>query len=455
MPCGQRNCGAFGSDTNRVAIDPGTSSRARSQAPHSVGGSRGRPSLLAGLADELDVLNPDKLYELGLRLEKSLGPRQLLTYFEQVDGLARRLARDAASGVITYGTEAAQSVGKLAETAMKAAEAFLQGLQEGWKEVLSKEDYARLSDKLGKANLITAIFPGIFAAGAVVGILEDVVELIKSLYFLVTNLPEIAGLIKELIQEIFQNPEIAGVFGKEIGKQLASDVKGLSNHGLVRFIFELGRLVGPTLFWTVLSVYFGVGLGRLTLTGAKKLVDLLKKYPRVAKVLEKLQKVVRGTGKTRLHGKPDATEPLALAREIIQQERFAKRADIEDVFYPEAAKELFQVPKGKKWADLVAKKQDGSWALGEGKGTDLGKAVQQLEDTSKWIRDKGGKVSELEVTAPPPKLAHGIRGWGGTHRADTQGFLEHFDVTQNGGDGAWVKVKVHGLPVKVNVHPRD
>jgi hypothetical protein len=462
-----RKRGSVGCDSNQPRVDPGTKNRNESASLGSVCAVRASDPSAGAIRDPIDFRDPEAIYTAARAHDSTAPPDPFVRDFERLEVLGRRQPRDPLSGLelprhphlgspmvpFPYLTAIAHGVEGLAAQAMKASEAFLEGVLEGVKDNVTPRVYATLQRKLLYSAPIQAAFPYVFAAGAAVGVLEDAYEAIKGLVELLANLEEMAKQMAALAKEVLQNPEAARSLGREVGKQFAADVTKLSERNLIRFLFELGRLVGPFLFYTLLSLAFGIGVAGLTLRGAKELVKVLRRYPKAAKILDRLEGLIRKPkgAKTRIHGKPDAKDPAAYAREQFQAQRFV-RPDVDDVFFPNESKKLFGVPETEKWPDVLARKSDGSYALGEGKGTELRKAIKQFESAGKWVAKDGGRITEQEVTVQRLVRAGDNRDLSPGHgyRVDANGFLEEFD-TRAGLDGSWVPARPNGVPIKVNV----
>src|SRR5262245_53853370 len=146
--------------------------------------------------------------------------------------------------------------------------------------------------------------------------------------------------------------------------------------------------------------------------------------------------------KAAVRGKPDATDPQHAAREQHSADTYAKDPHVKEVFLGAEAKKKFGSPAAEKFPDVVAEKKDGSFALGEGKGTDMNKAVKQFEAAGKRI---GRPISEQHVVVERITIQQGERSPGPGHRVDARNFLERFSEAT----GAWEPVYVNGKPILV------
>ncbi|HEY2410613.1 MAG TPA: hypothetical protein VGI40_00140 [Pirellulaceae bacterium] len=168
---------------------------------------------------------------------------------------------------------------------------------------------------------------------------------------------------------------------------------------------------------------------------------------------------LRGHLDPRLHGnvvgKADATVAADAEREIHQANRFAERSsEVKRVYLGEAAKKAFKSPAGEKFPDVVARKFDGTFGVGEGKGTDMPKVIKQFEAAKKRLP---GSISEQEVVVQKltdqPVEGGVLKSPGHGYGVDNDGFLldatSHVDLKH----GLPPKVIVNGLPIKVIVMP--
>ncbi|MGL4555009.1 MAG: hypothetical protein ACRC33_27905 [Gemmataceae bacterium] len=463
-----------GTDNNRVVPDAGTNHRDLSASRVTTGTTQPPPCSLTEPRDPVDPFDADQLYQAASKYDYEKDPGQFVRYFEQIHLSAARQPRDPFLALeparhphlgsplglpFPYMTAIAHGVSAMAASAMKASVAFIEGVLEGWQEKLDPEVAGRLARKVGTAAAISATFPFVLAAGAAVGVVEDAYESVKGLVELIANLKTVARQVAAVMREMLQDPEVARKAGKEFGGRLAGDATALAGHGLIRFTFELGRKIGPVVFWTVLSIAFGIGAVGLTLKGAKELGRVIRLSPKASKALERLETLLKRAkgAKTRTHGKPDAKDPAAAFREAYQAKRF-ERPDVDDIFFPDEAKKLFGV-KDDKWPDVLAKKEDGTFALGEGKGTNIEHAIEQFDSGIRFIQAEGGRVTELEVTVQKltKRKNPDTGGWDlspgdGRWRIDAQGYLEYFDNQKFGPTnpyGTWGRKLVGGVPVKI------
>ncbi len=176
----------------------------------------------------------------------------------------------------------------------RSAGAFLSGILAGFNASVSTADAKQLAERMLKSAVMHIIFAPVFLAGTVVGIVEDVVDTVKSIYHLVVNFRETVSGMLELLKALLSSAgvEIAYKIGEEMGKSFAGKIQELLKGGMVRFSYNLGRFVGPTIVYTILAF-----LGVPELIGASiatKLMSILRpflqRFPKLMKVLEAIAK---------------------------------------------------------------------------------------------------------------------------------------------------------------------
>lgn len=177
--------------------------------------------------------------------------------------------------------------------AAAGAYTFIAGVWGGLKESVTGDDLIKLADRLNKAVALTVIFPPIFAAGAVVGVKNDIVSLFEAIKGLFTGgLGDLLASVDEVVGILVS--EDAGPFGLraglEFGRAFGHDLVEASQMGIVEFTYTLGRLVGPTIIYTILTLvgfpeFIGAAIGTRL---AEVLGPLLENEPRLARLLEKL-----------------------------------------------------------------------------------------------------------------------------------------------------------------------
>jgi hypothetical protein len=107
-----------------------------------------------------------------------------------------------------------------------------------------------------------------------------------------------------------------------------------------------------------------------------------------------------------------------------------------------------------KFPDVVAKKMDGTFALSEGKGTDIGKMIKQFE-AAKGKLPHGAIVSEQEVVVErlvnQPVDGGVLRSPGPGYGVDADGYLLNATAYVDLSKGLPPRVSVNGRPVRVIV----
>ncbi len=179
-----------------------------------------------------------------------------------------------------------------AGNAFEGAGAFIQGLLSGLSGSLDDAHRERLKTRLLQSTILTTVFPVIFLAGTAVGVVEDVVDAVKGIYQAVSNFGQFVDAIVTFTKAIL-SPDSAAIghaVGEEMGKDYGKKIAGMADEGVFRFTYDLGRMIGPTILYIVLSF---LGVPELI---AAEILDrllpilrpLLEKFPRLLKLMESL-----------------------------------------------------------------------------------------------------------------------------------------------------------------------
>lgn len=184
------------------------------------------------------------------------------------------------------------------ENGLAGAGAFVNGLLAGLSTSMTEAERQQLATQLLRSSVLTAVFPAVFASGAVVGIAEDVVDAVKGLYSTITNFAEVVSGFLELVRTLLsrEGAAVARALGEEIGRDFGQRIARLARGNIIEFTFGLGRMIGPTIVYTVLS-FLGVPemlaaavIGRIL----GILRPLLQRFPRLLALLERLaERMVR------------------------------------------------------------------------------------------------------------------------------------------------------------------
>ena len=179
-----------------------------------------------------------------------------------------------------------------AGNAFAGAGSFVQGLLVGLQSSMSEKDREQLATHLMQSTVLNSVFPFVFAAGAVVGILEDVVEAVKGIYHLITGFSQFIKDMKDLFLT-FISPDsktIGRVMGEQVGRDYGKRIVTLARGNIFEFTFSLGRLIGPTIVYTVLAF---LGVPELVASAIISrlmtiLRPLLQKFPRLLALAERI-----------------------------------------------------------------------------------------------------------------------------------------------------------------------
>jgi hypothetical protein len=196
------------------------------------------------------------------------------------------------------------------QNSFRGAGAFVEGIMEGLSASLSREQVQRLSTKLAESTLLNVAFPALFATGAVVGIAQDVVGAVKGVYHLITNLREVVNSFVELIQALLseQSRDVAHAIGVEIGRDFAGKIGALLEGNIFAFTYNLGRLIGPTIVYTVLA-FLGVPemlAEQLVARLMPILEQFFERFPAVLRAVEALAGPLRRVGRVASASELDA-----------------------------------------------------------------------------------------------------------------------------------------------------
>lgn len=267
------------------------------------------------LLGDLDLSDPDNLAPVTQAVAEAFPGEILVQFLTLVEDIRQkeRMLELPRSGRLGYGLfpvmdATVEAMGALAGSFAQSSAAFLSGLFAGLSEVgLSESEQRAIEANLAKSAVINVAFPPVFLSGTLVGIGRDAKDTISSTIQILGNFAEFVDQIGELIGELLRDRELAQTLGEETGKAFVEKVRVLARLNPVSFTYELGKLVGPTIVYTVLAF-----LGVPALAGAiifERLGGMLGRFPRLAEILafigrhfrvranEKiLQKLLQGSG---------------------------------------------------------------------------------------------------------------------------------------------------------------
>ncbi len=141
-----------------------------------------------------------------------------------------------------------------------------------------------------QSPLLNAVFPPVFLSGTAVGIVEDIVDAIKGIYHLITNLGEFVNGVVTVTRAIL-SPESAVIgraIGLEVGRSYGARIAAMAGENLFRFTFDLGRMIGPTIVYIILAF---VGAPAVVASSIVQrllpvLQPLLQRFPRLLRLVE-------------------------------------------------------------------------------------------------------------------------------------------------------------------------
>ena len=171
-------------------------------------------------------------------------------------------------------------------SAFENAVAFIGGLRKGFE----KANLKGLADQLQRMAALNTVFPAPFAAGALHGIANEVVDLAQWLDPRQWQAIEAAARQTVLMLSDPDGEELATSLGEEIGRTQAAALETLLQKSLIVFAYEVGKLVGPTIVETVLG-FIGIEVGPVAII--HKALDLVEEAPRLSSVLRAAKNVFR------------------------------------------------------------------------------------------------------------------------------------------------------------------
>lgn len=261
------------------------------------------------------------------------GPGLLLPLGAQTLSAVAGEASEAVSSVV-LGMPGSQSILQ----AVGTADAFLAGVFGGLRDSIGQEEMERLLERLGLASSLSVAFSPVFMAGGVKGIVEDLYGVLKQTFGLLTGeLGEFLAAAMEVMSIITSTEGRAFGFqlGLEVGREYAQQIIEASRKGLVEFIFDLGRLVGPAIIYTILTLLgipqlLGAVMAARVFKALNVLKPLLKNEQRVMRLLHRIEE--------RTHqGTHAPSAPAPETRHKSEAERSAPHENAGDATPPTAA----------------------------------------------------------------------------------------------------------------------
>jgi len=184
---------------------------------------------------------------------------------------------------------------------IRAARAFMRGLKTSLTEQLSAGDFKRFGTKLAESSVVTVVFPLVFGAGAITGIVEDVVDAVKGVVDLATNIREIASAAYQFLKEVLTDTSMAYELGQQVGNHMSASFKRLAGRSTIRFTYELGKIVGPFLIYSLLAAFGFPQVAAIRVTAW--MAKFLAKFPRLAKIVRRIARLVPSRKGFALYGK--------------------------------------------------------------------------------------------------------------------------------------------------------
>jgi hypothetical protein len=141
------------------------------------------------------------------------------------------------------------------------------------------KDVDALADRLKSSPLLLLGFPPHFQAGIIVGAGEEVARVAKDLYHLVTDPMHIVHELDNLLTLLWspKAQELGCALGKDMGEELSAEIARLATLDDDSLAYELGKFIGPQVFYTLLAILAPEAVAALKGT---------RVFKRVVKVLE-------------------------------------------------------------------------------------------------------------------------------------------------------------------------
>lgn len=210
------------------------------------------------------------------------------------------------------------------------AGSFIAGMIEGLSGSLNEMQRAQLQTRLSQSQLLSALFPEIFAAGAAVGVVEDVVDAVKGVYHVLGNLGEFLQGMAQLVGAMFsdESSAIGRAVGREMGRSFGARLGTMAEENVFRFTFDLGRLIGPTIVYIVLAFVGApeVVASAMVMRLLPVLRPLLLRFPALLEMAEAAALWLRERSAGTILGRAMEARRLALAAPALARIRVAIRA---------------------------------------------------------------------------------------------------------------------------------
>lgn len=321
------------------------------------------------------------------------------------------------------------------DAGLAGAGGFLNGLLDGASASISAADRDRIRVQLVRSAILNTSFPLVFAAGAIVGIVEDVVDAVKGIWHLITDFSGFLTQMRELLSALFgpDSREIGHAMGEAIGREYGRRIAGLASGNVVEFTFGIGRMIGPAIVYTVLGL---LGVPEMLVSAlVTRLVEilgpLLERFPRLMAVIERvaarLSRVGKATTMDELnaeldrtfaatfteHGAPGAPgAPTTVAPEIRAGFQASELAPLRRLMgrpinsngLADLARIWGEVANPGEAATLTL---DNSRRLFNNQRGRFWRRVRQDANARRLLEDAGFRFGEGPTTAPTKRLADG------------------------------------------------
>lgn len=213
--------------------------------------------------------------------------------------------------------------------------AFLEGVIEGLGGSGSDQLIADLLDRLKYSAVLTAVAPVIFAAGAVVGILGDFWRGIKGLWELITNFSEMLQKFRELFNLLMSpaGPAFSREMGRHVGQEWRGQLKTMATYGVFRFTYEMGKLIGPSVVYAVLTL-LGITAPAVISAIATRFASVLARFPAAMNIIRRIGSHLPKRRRSPIAAATDAEIDAALDAMTSPKVKGIKKPRIDDVAVP-------------------------------------------------------------------------------------------------------------------------
>jgi hypothetical protein len=198
----------------------------------------------------------------------------------------------AAPGVAPFAGELVRPLVEPLTNAMSTVEGLMRGLYRGVAASASPAAADELAENILESTILNTVFPPVFMAGTTVGIASDAVETIRGVVEAIVNLDEVIAQATSILEVVVSpdGEEFGRILGEEIGSGWGRRLVQLSGAGVFEFTFEVGKIAGPAVVYTVCA-FLGLpalAAGAVFARVGTRLLPLLRRFPRLAALARRI-----------------------------------------------------------------------------------------------------------------------------------------------------------------------